>query len=319
MKYNVKKWAKFIWKEIFLRYLFCYMVSFLTMGIVIFFKIREPWGSWLVSLSAAMFSFPVVFVVFNLYSEALDKKTKNAISQKLNMEVRNIFTRYLYFLKYFYYTIEEVIPSGEDILNESLSYSEEKIFSLVSDNVYSGVFLFSEFDAFDEYTYELFNDPIVAKYISRDEIVTLFEFIGLFKELRKLFKMIAQDDFIMCGKYTNIDIQKSEFVTNSEGKTFYDCKWIMGNNKYSVFYSATYPIFEEDRLLLKIKLSGNKAKEVSKVIYKSYQCINKWLNMHGEKSIMPDNSIVVNGRLYADYDLTINQFMKNNFSIANKF
>ena len=319
MKCNVRKWIKFIWKEILLRYLFCYVVSFFTLGLVLMFDISEPWGSWLISLSAAMFSFPVVFVVFNLYSEALDRKTKNAISQKVNIEVKNIFARYLYFLKYFYYAIEDVIPSGEDILSESLNYNEEKIFSLVSDNVFSGVFLFSEFDGFDEYTYELFNDPIVAKYISRDEIVTLFEFISLFKDLRKSFKMIGQDDFIMYGKYSNIQIQKSDFVTNSEGKIFYDCKWIMGNNKYSVFYSATYPIFEEDRLLLKIKLSGNKAKQVSKIIYKSYQCINKWLNMHNEKSIMPDNSIVVNGRLYADYDLTINQFMENNFSIANKF
>lgn len=319
MKRKMLRWICFIWKEVLVRYLFCYLVAMVSFAAVALYEIKEPWDSWLISLSASMFSFPVVFIVYDLYSNALDRKTQKKISDKLSMGISNIFARYLYFTEFFYYDIEDDFPGDGESLNQCMNYSEEKIFDLVSANVFSGVFLFSEFDSFDENIYEMINDAIVAKYINREEIAILFEFIESYRELQEIFKIITMNDYICCGYYANLDVKKSEHVKNSNGRTFYDVRRKEEDEKYVNFFSAMYPIFEEDKLKLKIKLSGNKAKEISKAIFKTYQCIKKWLSVHGETEIVYDNSMVVNGRLYVDYDLTLNQFMTNNISINSKF
>lgn len=319
MKQKILRLIYFIWKEILLRYLFCYFVAVVSFVVVLLYEIKGPWDSWLVSLSASMFSIPVVFVVYNLYSDALDRKTQKKISDKLRMGISNLFVRYLYFTEYFYYAIEDDFPGDGESLNQCMNYSEDKIFNLVSANVFSGVFLFSEFDSFDENIYEMINDAIVAKYIKREEIAILFEFMESYRDLKKIFKMITKDDYICCGYYDDLDIIESEHVKNANGRTFYDVRWKKEDNRYVSFFSAMYPIFEEDKLCLKIKLSGNKAKEVSRAILKTYQCIKKWLSTHGETEILYDNSVAVNGRLYVDYDLILNQFMTNNISINSKF
>ena len=319
MKRKMLRWICFIWKEVLVRYLFCYLVAMVSLATVVLYEIKEPWDSWLISLSASMFSFPVVFVVYNLYSNALDRKTQKKISDTLSKGISNLFASYLYFTEFFYYGIEEEFPVDRESLNQCMNYSEEKIFDLVSANVFSGAFLFSEFDSFDENIYEMINDAIVAKYINREEIAILFEFIESYRELQEIFKIITMNDYIPCGYYTNLNVKESEHVKNSSGRTFYDVSWKEDDDKYVNFYSAMYPIFEEDKLNLKIKLSGNKAKEISRAIFKTYRCIKNWLSVQGETEIVYENSMVLHGRLYADYNLVLNQFMTNNISIRNKF
>lgn len=81
-----------------------------------------------------------------------------------------------------------------------------------------------------------------------------------------------------------------------------------------------YPIYEKESLLLKFKLSGTKSQEIAESIKNVYDCINKWLSIHSDSKISISNSIVTQGRLYLDYDITYNQYMKNNnVSIYSRF
>lgn len=316
---KILKWIRFVWREIILKYLFCYLVAVVMLGVVLQCKIYEPWNSWLISLSASMFSLPVVFVIYNLYSNVLDRKTQKKISDRLKRDVSGIFARYLYFTEFFYYRIEEEFPGDEKSLNLCMNYDEDRIFELVSSNVFSGVFLFSEFDSFGDNIYEMIDDAIVTKYISREEIAVLFDFIESYKELCDIFKIITINEYIVCGYYDNIDIKESTQEKNLQGEKFYEFSWKREDNRFESFFAAMYPIFEKDKMNLKIKLSGNKAKQVAQAIQRTYLCIRKWLSIHGETKISFDNSIVAKGRLYTDFNLTLNQFMENNCTIKSKF
>ena len=95
--------------------------------------------------------------------------------------------------------------------------------------------------------------------------------------------------------------------------------WLLDNENVQTFYTAMYPIYEKEPLLLKLKLSGTKSQEIADSIKNVYTCINKWLSIHSDSRISISNSIVMNGRLYLDYDITFNQYMKNNISICNRF
>lgn len=57
--------VNFLLKEVILKYLFCYILSVITLSVPLIFKINDPWNSWLISFSASIFSLPVIFVIYS--------------------------------------------------------------------------------------------------------------------------------------------------------------------------------------------------------------------------------------------------------------
>ena len=254
-----------------------------------------------------------------MYVSGLEKHTQEKISQKINHSVINVFARFIYFTEHFYYKLEDEKGNTVDSINKFLNYSEKDIFKLISDNIFSGIILFSEFDTFDTYIEDIINEPVICKYANQKDISILIDFINSYNSFRDIFKSITTDNYIKCGKYENIRIQESNYIKNSEGKLFYDAMWILGDGEVKTFYSAMYPLFEKDTLLLKFKISGTKSQEIAAAIKNIYNCINKWLSIHSISELSIPNSMVMNGRLYLEYDINFNQYMKNNIAISNQF
>ncbi len=319
MKFGIKKTLKFFGKEVILKYFFCYIISGIAFAIPLTFNIIEPWKSWLISFSASIFSLPVIFVIYNLYVTALEKRTQEKIFQRINDNVTSVFARFVYFTEYFYYNIEDKKKVNEAELNKILKYSSDEIFKLISDNVLSGIILFSEFDSFDDSINDIINEPIISEYANQKDIAILIDFVNSYKEFKDIFSFIRQDDYTVCGKYDNIELQESYYVKNDQGKLFYDAKKILSDTEVETFYTAIYPIYEETSILLKFKVSGMKAKEITNAIKNVYDCINKWIAIHSDSKLPISQAIVVSGRLYVDYDITYNEYMKNNISIRNQF
>lgn len=309
----------YIFKEIFLKYFLCYILAIVTFLIATLNAVPPKWVDWLISLSVSLISVPLVFVFYTLYNKALNRKSQIRVSYNLEKEINDTFSRYVFFTQYFYHKLEDNITCEEDEINKCLMYDCEEIFRLISDNVLSGVFLFSEFDEYDKYIFNLINRPIITKYADTKEVALLFDFINAYKDLVRTFNVISNSDFIPCGKYTNIDIQESRFTSNSQGEQFYDAIWILGDDKYSSFYSAIYPLFEKEKLIMKLKVSGNKAKEIADLIYATYACIRKWLKYKNKSSLEYSNAMSIHGRMYLDCNLRLNNFMENNFGIKETF
>lgn len=61
--------VNFLLKEVILKYLFCYILSVITLSVPLIFKINDPWNSWLISFSASIFSLPVIFVIYLMDTE----------------------------------------------------------------------------------------------------------------------------------------------------------------------------------------------------------------------------------------------------------
>ena len=310
MKKRIKHTLNFILKEVILKYLFCYILSVIALAVPLFLNIDEPWNSWLISFSASIFSLPVIFIIYNLYVSALEKHTQDKISQKINNNVINVFAQFIYFTEYFYYKLEDKKDGDEATLNKILMYSEKELFKLISDNTFSGIILFSEFDSFDTYIDDIINEPVVCKYANQEDISILIDFINSYNAFKDIFNSIVSNDYIVCGKYENIDIQESNYAKNNKGKIFYDAMWLLDSENVQSFYTAMYPIYEKESLLLKLKLSGTKSQEIADSIKSVYNCINKWLSIHSDSRISISNSIVMYGRLHLDYDITFNQYMK---------
>lgn len=319
MKRKICRIVRFIWREIIIKYLFCYILFGTSLFVIWAVELPDMWENWFVSFSASMFSLPVVFVVYNLYNNALNRKTRIKVSYKLDNEVNNIFARFIFFTQYFYKKLGADLDCGEEEINNILNYKKEEIFSKVSDNVFSGIILFGEFDRFDEYIFDIINQPIIAKYADQQEVALLFEFINSFCKFRNIFKIIDSKGYVVCGQCEKIEIEESEIFKNSDGKKFYDIKKISEDGSYASFYSAMYPLYEKDKLLLEFKLSGNKSKELSDILFELYQCINKWLNYCGKTQIEFSNSLLFAGRLYIDANFTLNEFMEENVAFSDKF
>lgn len=199
MKKRIKHTLNFILKEVILKYLFCYILSVIALVVPLFLNIDEPWNSWLISFSASIFSLPVIFIIYNLYVSALEKHTQDKISQKINNNVINVFARFIYFTEYFYYKLEDEKNGDEDSLNKLLTYSEKELFKLISDNTFSGIILFSEFDSFDTYIDDIINEPVVCKYANQEDISILIDFINSYNAFKDIFNSIVSNDYIVCG------------------------------------------------------------------------------------------------------------------------
>ena len=223
------------------------------------------------------------------------------------------------FFKKYEYAYDEYYDCYICPNNKILKYSSDEIFKLISDNVLSGIILFSEFDSFDDSINDIINEPIISEYANQKDIAILIDFVNSYKEFKDIFSFIRQDDYTVCGKYDNIELQESYYVKNDQGKLFYDAKKILSDTEVETFYTAIYPIYEETSILLKFKVSGMKAKEITNAIKNVYDCINKWIAIHSDSKLPISQAIVVSGRLYVDYDITYNEYMKNNISIRNQF
>ncbi len=316
---RINKFLGYILKEILVKYIFCYVLAIITFLIPYLFTVPTMWENWLISLSVSLISVPIVFIIYTLYNNALNKKSQIRVSYNLEKEINDIFSRYVYFTQYFYHKLEDNITCDEDEINKCLKYEKDEIFRLISDNTLSGVFLFSEFDRYDEYVFELINRPLIIKYADTKEVALLFDFINAYKDLKRTFNVISESELTPCGKYTNIDIQESQFTSNSQGEQFYDALWILDDSKCSSFYSAMYPLFEKDKLVLKFKVTGNKAKEITELIFITYGCIRKWLKYRNKSDLNYENAMSIHGRMYLDCNLRLNNFMDNNFAINEKF
>ena len=186
--------VNFLLKEVILKYLFCYILSVITLSVPLIFKINDPWNSWLISFSASIFSLPVIFVIYNLYVSALEKHTQEKISQKINNNVIKVFAQFTYFTEYFYYKLENEKNGDEESLNNILKYSEKELFKLISDNTHSGIILFSEFDSFDTYIDDIINEPVVCKYANQEDLSILIDFINSYNNFKDIFSFIVSDD-----------------------------------------------------------------------------------------------------------------------------
>lgn len=319
MKKRIFMIIKFICNEIIIKYIFCYILFGISLIIACSVELPEIWENWLISFSASMFSMPVIFVFYTIYNNALNRKTTIKVSYKLDNEINNIFACFIFFTQYFYKRLGADLNLSEDEINCILNYKKEEIFHKVSDNIFSGIVLFSEFDTFDTHVFDVVNQPIIAKYADKREVALLFEFINSFRCFRNIFQLINSNEYIVCGKCERIEIEESTVFKNKEGKKFYDIKKLNADGSYSSFYSAMYPIYEKDKLLLEFKLSGNKSKEISEALFELYQCINRWLNYCGKNRIEFSNSFVVGGRLHIDANLTFNEFMDENIAFSSQF
>ena len=104
----------------------------------------------------------------------VDEIKKNS---KLEEEINNIFVRFIYFSQYFYVEFGNEMWGDEDGINDTLNMKYEKIFEKISDNIFSGMFLFSEFDLYDKYVLDVLNQPIISKYTNEQEVAMLFQFV----------------------------------------------------------------------------------------------------------------------------------------------
>lgn len=314
----ISKVAKYIFKEVLIKYLTCYMIS----GVAFFIAgkvVNNVTQSFIINISATLASLPIVFIVYDLYKKLLLFKSTQLINQNVDKKIINIFLKFIYFTEYFYNEIDSKEQLGIDNLNDILKLDKDTIFSNISKNNHHGYFIFSIFDKFDKDIDQVLNSHKILKFISSEEISILQEFINDFNELKEAFTWVADDNFILQHKLVNVHMEESNITKSSDGDDiFYD---VFLNNKGSriTYYCARYLLYDEETLTHIYKLSGNKAKELSTLIHKLYKDINKWMNIRGIKGLECDHEMASCGRLYLGDNISFNSYMKNSVAIHGSF
>ena len=73
---KIQFFLAYILKEIFVKYLLCYILAIVTFVTPCFFTLPQKGEDWLISLSVSLISVPLVFVIYTLYNNALNRKSQ---------------------------------------------------------------------------------------------------------------------------------------------------------------------------------------------------------------------------------------------------
>ncbi len=307
----------YFFQEIIIKYLICYIIA--VLGYIIAVKSSSTHFQVIIlNISSSLISLPIVFIVYDLYSLLLMHKSTKLIYEEVDKEISNIFLKFIYFSTHFYNEFNPKSDKPYADLNEVLNYNKDQIFGYISENKHHGYFIFSSFDNFDENIEEVLSSNRISKYLKTKEISKLQEFSNDYRKFKQSFSFISDNDFIQCNKIENTAIDKSKFIVSLDtDDVFYDIKYM--GEVINPYYSAKYAIFDQNTLLYKYKLSGNKAKELAHLIYKLYEDINKWKKLRFISKLNFDNALVSLGRLYLDDNLVINAHMDNAVVVRGLF
>lgn len=317
IRYTLSKGFKYIFKEVIIKFLLCYLISVLLL--VIASKINDGLvKTIIINIASSLISIPIVFIVYDLYKKLLIIKSTKLINETVDEDISHIFLRFLYFTTLFY---NEIDSNQQDLseLNDILRKDKERIFSDLSSNKHHGYFIFSIFDDFAIDIDNVLESNKIIKFIGSQEISALQEFINDFNKLKMCFSVISDNDFIKYQKLPNTHMRISNYTNSSDKSiTFYDI-FKRNEDSKTTYYCAKYRIYEEEPLMNTYKLSGNKAKELSIVLHDLYKDIQKWMRIRGMKELAYDHGIVSCGRLYLDNNITMNSHMSQNVSIHGIF
>lgn len=309
----------YIIREVVVKYFLCYLIS----GLVFFYTLSLDDGilikSYLINISSSLISLPLVFVFYDLYKSALSYKSTKLVNQVVEKDINNIFLKFIYFTTHFYNELSHDSSYNMYEIDGELTKKEEEIFNKVSSNIHHGYFIFSIFDDFNRDITQVINSNTVQSYISIKEKSILQQFMNDYTEFQSRFSWVTKDDFIKFKKLPDIIISESEFVKSSDSNEFYDIKKKLGEENIATYFSAMFRLHETDVLASGYKLSGNKAKEISKCLFNLYSSINKWKKFKNIDHLSFENGIISANRLQLDDNITFNEHMKNNISIHGSF
>ncbi|CAH0122599.1 hypothetical protein PAE9249_05171 [Paenibacillus sp. CECT 9249] len=310
---------KYIFTEIIIKYFFCYLIA--GFGFIYTLSLEDDYliKGYLINISSSLISLPLVFVFYDLYKSALTYKSTKLVNQVVEKEINNIFLKFTYFTTHFYNEFSH--ESSYDVfeIENELTRKEEDIFNKVSSNIHHGYFLFSIFDDFNRDITQVINTNTIIRSIHIKELSILQQFMNDYIKLQSCFNWITKNDFIKFNQLSDVIISKSEFISSSDSNEFFDIKKRIGPDKTATYYSAKFRLYESDVLASGYKLSGNKAKEISKCLFQLYSSINNWKKFKNIDQLVFENGIISANRLHLDDNITFNEHMRNNFSIHGQF
>ncbi|WP_010245366.1 hypothetical protein [Acetivibrio cellulolyticus] len=310
---------KYLFIEVIVKYLLCYVIAALSYVVAINVEDLHI-QTVIINVASSLISLPLVFIVYDLYQKILMYKSTKLISQVVDKYIGDIFLKFIYFTTHFYNEFNPKLDEKMEDLDGQLDKNKDTIFNALSNNEHHGYFLFSIFDDFNGSIEELLDSNRISKYISTREFSILQEFINDYIDLKGCFNWITEKDFIKYKKIINVKLSESKFTKSSNSsETFYDAIFSEDNKKTVTYYTAKFKLFDENALVYKYKLSGNKAKDISNLLYKLYNDIKRWKKIRGIEKITFDNALISCGRLYLDDSITFNSHMNQNISIHGVF
>lgn len=276
--------------------------------------------SLMINISSSLVSLPIVFIVYDLYKKALLYKSSKLISQVVDKEINNIFLKFIYFTTHFFTEFHPQNDYDAYNLDNELKKSRKEIFKDVSSNSHHGYFIFSIFDDFHRDIDSVINRQRIGRSIDIKELSILQEFINNYVELKSCFNWITSNDFIKYSKLSNVQLVESKFTKSTDSdEIFYDVIYKGKDGKNITYYAAKYWLFDQDALTYCYKFSGNKAMEISHLLFKLYSSINKWKKIKNIDELTFDHAIISAHRLSLDDNITYNEHMEKNISIHGEF
>jgi hypothetical protein len=270
--------------------------------------------SVMINIASTLISVPIVFLLYDLYKLNLIKESSDIVKSKVDSDIQEIYTKFLFFINRFIFEIKPLTTDNFksiDELNDFLELTFDEILEKIKGTYYPGYFIFSDFEDFGEMVKIVLYGENAMDFLDTEEVAVLLRFIRDYNDLKSLFRIIGMNNFERVSNSDKITICKSEMYPNSDDD-FYDVKIVDGESSVT-FMCERYCIFEEDVLIDYYLISDAFAFNITKSLEKLIQDINDWKKVREIDFFDIDSAFVIHKRLYSGKSFIINQFMSENF------
>lgn len=272
-------------------------------------SMSDPKQAIIRNICSALFALPIVFLCCDVYQLISTRKQRELVATQMNAKIETIFVNFVFMTNKFRKSFDSAIADSPDVFLDARNSNENQIFDDISSVNHNGFFVFSDFDDFCTGINDMLESRLFLTYASNEVISLLSEFSMVYHMFLEEFKVITKDDFIKIGSSEELELEESKNVVSE--KTVYNVKKIIDGKTY-VLYFTSYPIFDETMIKGIYRISGIKAKVLSKELFTLYSLILHWEHLNNY-TISEDNIFVSAGRLVQNSH--INFYAENNVSL----
>lgn len=260
-----------------------YLTSILV-GLILYFiglNLSENIRGLFISLSAAFFAIPLIYLFYqvaqNLSKKRLNKEIFDYAKMQVDREVLSIINQ----LNKIVYPIEERNFSQAGV-SKFLSLGKDDLKEVLSKNEYLGFQIFKKWEVTEDNLHEVLKNSYMLKSLENEQIISI---ISIIKGLRNLdsIQKIEELYAITDKKATSYKVVHGKEL-NEENVKFPDRYLLLrnlGDNKYLVADFGDFPLYNADKLLQVFIINKNLLEAYISAILDLISEINIWVDLTG--------------------------------------
>ncbi|MFC1957592.1 hypothetical protein ACFLX0_02125 [Chloroflexota bacterium] len=261
----------------------------LLAGFIFYFsglKLSENIKALLISISAAFFAIPLIYLFYQVSQNLSKKRLNKEIFDYAKMQVDRETLSMINQLHKIVHPLEER-EFSEMGVNEFLSLEEDDIKEILSKNEYLGFQIFKKWEVSEENLHAILENSFILARLNEDQIISIILMIKSLRYLESIQK--SEELYVQTDKKTTSYKIVAGKELNKDNIKFPDRYLLLkdlGDNKSLVADFGDFPLYNVNRLLQVFTINEEYLELYAVGIFNLIRGTNNWVDLTGGEFVI---------------------------------